>query len=90
MREVEFAKQFDRDARRMERRGKDMRKLRAMVELLVRGEAIPEQHRDHPLHGTWETYRDVHVEPDWIVIYKVMGNLLRLARTGSHSDLFGR
>jgi mRNA interferase YafQ len=90
MRDVEFATQFNRDVRRMERRGKDMRKLRSIIELLARGDAIPEHQRDHPLHGTWETYRDVHVEPDWIVIYKVAGNLLRLARTGSHSDLFGR
>ncbi len=46
------------------------------------------RHRDHPLRGIWKGYREAHVEADWLVIYRVEGEELRLVRTGTHSDLF--
>jgi mRNA interferase YafQ len=45
-------------------------------------------YRDHPLRGDWKGYRDLHIEPDWLLIYQVSGDELRLARTGTHADLF--
>jgi mRNA interferase YafQ len=45
--------------------------------------------KDHPLHGNWHGYRDCHIEPDWILIYRLDPDLLTLAATGTHSDLFG-
>lgn len=80
--------QFRRDVKRAEKRGKDMAKLRQMLLLLLGGEPLPERYRDHPLRGNWNGYRDLHIEPDWLLIYKVVGDELHLARTGSHSDLF--
>ena len=80
--------QFKRDVRRIEKRGKDMGKLRALLLLLIDGTSLPEQYRDHPLKGVWAGWRDAHIEPDWLLIYRVEGDELQLARTGTHADLF--
>ena len=65
-----------------------MSKLTNIIFLLKSGSVIPPQYQDHPLSGEWNHYRDCHIEPDWLLIYKVVGSDLRLARTGTHSDLF--
>ncbi len=80
--------QFKRDIRRAERRGRDLTKLRAMLAWLIRQEPLPARHLDHPLRGIWKGYREAHIEPDWLLIYRIKGNELHLVRTGSHSDLF--
>ena len=72
----------------MPKRGKDMSKLRQVLLLLLNGETLPERYRDHPLRGNWTGYRDLHIEPDWLLIYRISGNKLDLVRRGSHSDLF--
>jgi len=43
---------------------------------------------DHPLKGNWRGFRDAHIEPDWVLIYKIDGNIVRFERTGRHTDLF--
>ncbi len=80
--------QFKRDAKRMEKRGKDMAKLRAVVLLLIEQSPLPQSCYDHPLKGDWKGNRELQIEPDWLLIYRVAGDELRLARTGTHSDLF--
>ena len=65
-----------------------MGKLRQVLLLLLNGEPLPERYKDHPLRGNWNGYRDLHIEPDWLLIYRIFGDELHLARTGSHSDLF--
>ena len=80
---------FKRDARRAEKRGRDMAKLKRLVALLCEGEPLPARHRDHPLKGDWRGFRDAHIEPDWLLIYRVESEELQLARTGTHADLFG-
>lgn len=80
--------QFSRDVKRMEKRGKDLRKLQEVVRQLASGIALSPKHRDHPLIGPWQASRDCHVESDWIVIYTADSETLRLERTGTHSDLF--
>jgi len=72
----------------MERRGKDMSKLREVIGMLVEEIPLPPRYQDHPLSGDWKHFRDCHVEPDWLLLYKIDGDDLYLARTGSHSDLF--
>jgi len=79
---------FKRDVKRIEKRGKDMNKLRALLLLLIEAAPLTERYRDHPLKGKWAGYRDAHIEPDWLLIYRVAGNELQLARTGTHADLF--
>jgi mRNA interferase YafQ len=79
---------FKRDVKRAEKRGKDMDKLKAVLSLLIEKRPLPARYRDHPLKGEWKGFRDLHIEPDWLLLYAVEGNELQLARTGTHSDLF--
>lgn len=80
--------QFKRDFKRIKKRGKDLDKLKEVVSAIAKSEAMEERHRDHALSGKWSGSRDCHIEPDWILIYRVDGESLFLERTGSHSDLF--
>lgn len=80
--------QFRRDVKRAERRGKDLGKLRELLSLLLAGNELPASYKDHPLKGAWKGYRDAHIEPDWLLMYRIAGEELQLVRTGSHSDLF--
>jgi len=79
---------FKRDVERQKKRGKDMAKLQAVIELLCQHRPLEPRHKDHSLAGEWERYRDCHIEPDWLLIYLREGDKLLLARTGTHSDLF--
>jgi mRNA interferase YafQ len=79
---------FRRDAKLAQRRGNDMSKLRALVLLHIEGDPLAPSYKDHPLSGGWAHHRDCHIEPDWLLLYKIDGNDLYLVRTGSHSDLF--
>jgi mRNA interferase YafQ len=80
---------FRRDVRRRSRRGADLSRLDEIIGLLAAGKLLEPRHRDHPLAGEWRGFRDCHVQPDWVLIYRIEGNELQLARTGSHADLFG-
>ena len=80
--------QFKRDVRRAKKRGRDLTTLRTLLESLIRQEPLTARHLDHPLRGIWKGYREAHIEPDWLLIYRVEANALLLVRTGSHSDLF--
>jgi len=80
--------QFRRDVKLAERRGKDMSKLRELILLLMEGDPLPPRYKDHPLSGDWKHHRDCHIEPDWLLLYKIDGGNLYLVRTGSHADLF--
>ena len=74
--------------RRAEKRGKDMAKLKAVLSLLIEQTALPASYKDHPLRGDWKGSRDLHIEPDWLLLYRIEGNELQLAGTGTHADLF--
>lgn len=80
--------QFKRDVKRVQKRGKDMAKLKDLLTLLIEQSPLPAAYLDHPLRGDWKGYRDAHIEPDWLLLYRVEGEELHLARTGSHADLF--
>ncbi|OGR03978.1 MAG: damage-inducible protein [Deltaproteobacteria bacterium RIFOXYD12_FULL_53_23] len=82
--------QFKRDVQQAEKRGKDMSKLRALVMLLLANEPLPAKYKDHPLKGDWKHHRNSHIEPDWLLIYKIGGDSLHLVRTGTHADIFGK
>ena len=81
--------QFKRDVKRLERRGKDMAKLRIVIGLLIAAEPLPREYGDHPLKGEWKPSRDLHLEPDWVLIYSADDESVRFERTGTHADLFG-
>lgn len=88
MRTILYAGQFKKDFKRMEKRGSDMKKLRAVIEKLANEEELETRFKDHPLHGNFSGARDCHISLDWVLIYAIVGNELRLIRTGAHSDLF--
>ena len=89
MRSPSYTGQFKRDVKLAQKRGKDLAKLRAVIELLLAGETLPRDLGDHPLKGEWQPSRDLHLEPDWLLIYRVDGDAVRFERTGTHADLFG-
>jgi mRNA interferase YafQ len=78
---------FQQDVERQKKRGKDTDKLRAIIESLCHHRPLDAKHRDHALTGNWKGWRDCHVEPDWVLIYKRKAGDLILGRTGTHSDL---
>lgn len=88
--QIQISTAFNRDLRLIERQGKDLSKLKAVIDTLANGERLAEQHRDHALHGNYDGYRECHIAPDWLLIYKYNNNelILLLTRTGSHSTLF--
>jgi mRNA interferase YafQ len=88
MRALVPSTRFRKDVKRSEKRGKDMAKLRAVLTLLAQEQPLPSEYRDHALRGDWIGFRDLHIEPDWLLLYRVDADEVQLARTGTHSDLF--
>ena len=80
-----------KDARLMQKRGKDMIKLVAVLDLLASGEPMPPKYKDHQLTGNLHDFRECHIEPDWLLMYQILDNelILSATATGSHADLFG-
>jgi mRNA interferase YafQ len=67
-----------------------MAKLRELLGLLIEQKPLPDAYQDHALRGNWKGYRDAHIEPDWLLLYRVAGDELQLARMGSHADFCRR
>jgi mRNA interferase YafQ len=88
VREIVRSTQFNRDVKLAKKRGKDMAQLRDLILLLAEGKPLSSSYKDHPLSGDWKHFRDSHIEPDWLLLYRVSGNELYLVRTGTHADLF--
>ncbi len=81
--------QFKRDVKKASTQGQSLDDLAAVIESLQQGHALDAKYRDHGLSGSWKDHRECHVGPDWLLIYKTTEDELRLARLGSHSELFG-
>ena len=92
MLKIEFTGQFKRDYKLAVKRGCDPKELETVITLLATEQSLPEKYRDHALTNSrnYKDMRECHIEPDWLLIYKVLKDtlILRLIRTGSHSDLF--
>lgn len=86
---VKQSTKFAKDVKRASKRGMNMRLLHDVISMLANGEQLPEKNKDHALSGNWLGYRECHIQPDWLLVYRIdKGELiLVLARTGSHSDL---
>lgn len=98
MREIIRTSEFKRQLKLAKKRGKDLQKLVDIVEKLQKDEVLPEHNKDHNLIGNFVDFRECHIEPDWLLIYKketIQGEnnqeieVLKLELTGTHSDLFG-
>jgi mRNA interferase YafQ len=86
--EIRYTSQFKKDLKRIRTQPKDLDKLKAVLDLLVQEIELPEKNRDHNLIGIWLGYKECHVSPDLLLIYKVSEGELSLARVGTHSQLF--
>ena len=90
MLEICRSSQFKKDLKKIIKQGKELKKLEKITTSLQHLQPLPDKNHDHLLSGIWQGYRECHISPDWLLIYKIEQTLklLRLARTGSHSDLF--
>lgn len=85
---IAYTRQFKRDVKKLKKRNKDITKLRPIIDTLIKKKPLSEKQRDHLLVGNYKNRRECHVEPDWLLIYKVSKDEIIFERTGSHSDLF--
>ena len=85
---IKSTNRFQRDVRLAARRGKDLGKIETIVDLLQARKPLLHTNRDHTLSGDWHHHRECHIEPDWLLIYRVHADVLFLERTGTHADLF--
>lgn len=81
---------FQKDLKRIQKRGYDLDLLKGIIKKLAEGETLPEKNRDHALFGNYAGCRECHIAPDWLLVYEIDDDvlILYLTRTGSHSDLF--
>ena len=87
---VIWTNRFKREYDSCIKRGLDIQKLDDVIKKLSKNEPLPSQYHDHFLQGDYKGFRECHIQPDWLLIYKIDNNkvILVLSRTGSHSDLF--
>ena len=83
---------FKKDYKMAMKRGRKLELLDKVITTLAMGENLPNENRDHDLHGNWKGYRECHIQSDWLLVYKIEKDILvlTLTRTGTHSDLFAK
>jgi len=88
---VKFTSHFKKDYKLAIKRGLKIELLDQVILTLAAGAPLPETNKDHGLVGQWRYFRECHIQPDWLLIYRIESDdlVLTLTRTGSHSDLFG-
>ena len=81
---------FEKDVRRLKKRGYDMSLLTKVLTILAQGKALPAEYKDHRLKGKYASCHECHITPDWLLVYEISQRdlMLYLTRTGTHSDLF--
>ena len=90
--DIVWTNQFKKDYKLAIKRHLNIELLDDIIRKLAGGEQLPEKNKDHALIGNWSKYRECHIEPNWLLVYRIEEDLLvlTLARTGTHSDLFGK
>ncbi len=81
--------QFKKDFKLSKKQGKDISKLELILKLLIEEKSLPDKHKDHQLLN-YNSYRECHITPDWLLIYKKVDDELFLIRLGSHLELFNK
>lgn len=91
MLDVRFTSRFKKDLVKIRKQGKNPEKLYNIIDILRHEDKLPAVNHDHSLSGDWSGFRECHIEPDWLLVYKVNNSILELIliRTGSHSEIFG-
>jgi mRNA interferase YafQ len=88
MRKVSTTKAFEKALKIMEKRGRNLKKLTDVISKLVNSERLPHSLKSHKLKGNLIGRFECHIEPDWLLVYRIDGEKLILEQTGTHSDLF--
>ncbi|MBR1648062.1 MAG: type II toxin-antitoxin system YafQ family toxin [Alphaproteobacteria bacterium] len=89
MYDLKYSSRFKKDLKLCAKRGYNLKKMEVVLDILASGKPIPEEYHDHPLAGSHKGPRDLYIEPDWVLIYKIEDNtVILLITTGTHSDLF--
>ena len=88
MREIVATPKFDKDIKLLIKRGYDIQKLLSIADRIAKIGSPALQHRPHKLVGNWVNHWECHIRPDWLLIYMITDNEVRLVRTGTHADLF--
>ncbi|MDP2303232.1 MAG: type II toxin-antitoxin system YafQ family toxin [Ignavibacteria bacterium] len=83
-----YTSQFKKDFKKISKQDKDISKLEFVIKALLDSQVLELKYKDHSLSGKWKNHRDCHIEPDWLLIFRITSDSLILERTGSHSDLF--
>ena len=88
--QIQWTSQYKKDIKRAKKRNYNMEELYSIVSKLAYDEPLEERLHDHALNGKWAGHRELHIHPDWLLIYQKKENLLilELTRTGTHADLF--
>ena len=89
---IKYTSQFKKDYKLAKRRGLNLSLLKNIISLLANGVQLDEKYGDHDLSGDWKGHRECHIQPDWLLVYRIEDDvlILTLSRTGTHSDLFGK
>ena len=85
---IYHARRFRKDYKLLRKRHQDIERLNHIIIQLVEEKPLEQKYKDHSLKGIYRGYRECHIGPDWLLIYKIEGKNLFLTRTGSHSGLF--
>ena len=87
---IKYTSRFKKDLKQVKKQGKDIDKLFEIIEKIANDEVLDEKYRDHSLIGNYKKTRECHIEPDFLLIYEKIDDILvlSLVRTGSHSELF--
>ncbi|MCK5521252.1 MAG: type II toxin-antitoxin system YafQ family toxin [Candidatus Marinimicrobia bacterium] len=88
MRNIHRTSHFKKDIKKAIKAGKDLPRLKEVIQTLVNRKTLPEIYKDHKLNGHYDDCRECHIQPDWLLIYQSSDNTLTLIRCGSHSELF--
>ncbi len=86
--EIITKNKFEKDIKRLKKRQKDFSKLEIVIKKLIEGTTLEDKYKNHLLVGNWQPCYELHLEPDWLLIYQITKAQLTLYRTGTHSYLF--
>lgn len=90
MLKIKYHSKFKKDIKTIKKRNYDLSKLQKVIEILAEEKTLPAKYKDHSLTGIYQDFRECHLLPDWLLIYRIDKDILTLvlSRTGTHSDLF--
>ena len=87
---IRYHNSFKKDYKKILKRHLNINDMETVMDMLANEQPLPEKYKDHALTGDWKGFRECHIQPDWLLIYKIQNDslILTLSRIGSHSDLF--